>query len=267
MPEINLGQLALLLRGRFLIDVICYNRVRGLPFEAVELASAIEDVIGTRPFTRKPDRKAAAGDPHRHGFEEGTVGEDGSGWEAETDDVPARHGNLKGQSPKSIPADGLEASISPSDPDSGLTAISPPEARAPSRRVRDAVLRKHLSVFVSYSHPDSRVVETLIERLSEAGVNVSWDMDLPAGANFSEVLVDAIGRSDIVIAVVSPDYLASDWAQGELAAALSSQKRVLPVLVRPTTVEGPLRYIQFLDATPEPQLAGDKVIQLLIGAP
>jgi len=46
LPEINLGQLALLLRGRFLVDVISYNRVRGLPFRAAELADVIEDVIG-----------------------------------------------------------------------------------------------------------------------------------------------------------------------------------------------------------------------------
>ena len=47
VPEINLGQLALLLRGRYLIDVIGYNKVRGLPFKAEELAVAITDVIET----------------------------------------------------------------------------------------------------------------------------------------------------------------------------------------------------------------------------
>ncbi|HEY2306838.1 MAG TPA: 2-oxoacid:acceptor oxidoreductase subunit alpha [Streptosporangiaceae bacterium] len=45
VPEINLGQLALVLRGRYLVDVISYNRVRGLPFRAAELAGVIEDVI------------------------------------------------------------------------------------------------------------------------------------------------------------------------------------------------------------------------------
>jgi 2-oxoglutarate/2-oxoacid ferredoxin oxidoreductase subunit alpha len=45
VPEINLGQLALLLRGRYLADVISYNRVRGLPFRAAELAGIIQDVI------------------------------------------------------------------------------------------------------------------------------------------------------------------------------------------------------------------------------
>jgi 2-oxoglutarate ferredoxin oxidoreductase subunit alpha len=45
VPEINLGQLALLLRGRYAVDVISYNRVRGLPFRAAELADVIQDVI------------------------------------------------------------------------------------------------------------------------------------------------------------------------------------------------------------------------------
>jgi 2-oxoglutarate ferredoxin oxidoreductase subunit alpha len=45
VPEINLGQLALLLRGRYHADVISYNRVRGLPFRAAELAGIIQDVI------------------------------------------------------------------------------------------------------------------------------------------------------------------------------------------------------------------------------
>ena len=45
VPEMNLGQLALLLRGRFLVDVQCYNRVRGLPFKAEELADVIEKAI------------------------------------------------------------------------------------------------------------------------------------------------------------------------------------------------------------------------------
>jgi 2-oxoglutarate ferredoxin oxidoreductase subunit alpha len=45
VPEINLGQLALVLRGRYLTDVISYNRVRGLPIRAAELAGVIQDVI------------------------------------------------------------------------------------------------------------------------------------------------------------------------------------------------------------------------------
>ena len=41
VPELNMGQLALLLRGRYLVDAVPYNRVRGLPFGAGELVDAI----------------------------------------------------------------------------------------------------------------------------------------------------------------------------------------------------------------------------------
>jgi 2-oxoglutarate ferredoxin oxidoreductase subunit alpha len=45
IPEMNLGQLALLIRARFLVDAIGYNKVRGLPFRAQELAEALTEVI------------------------------------------------------------------------------------------------------------------------------------------------------------------------------------------------------------------------------
>ena len=36
----NLGQLSLLLRGRYLVDVVGYNQVSGMPLKAAELAEA-----------------------------------------------------------------------------------------------------------------------------------------------------------------------------------------------------------------------------------
>ena len=42
VPEMNLGQLSLLLRAKYLVDVVGYNEVRGLPLKAAVLA----DVIG-----------------------------------------------------------------------------------------------------------------------------------------------------------------------------------------------------------------------------
>lgn len=44
LPEMNLGQLAMLLRARYLVDVLAYNQVRGLPFKAAELTAVIEEV-------------------------------------------------------------------------------------------------------------------------------------------------------------------------------------------------------------------------------
>lgn len=45
VPEVNLGQLGQLVRARYLVDVIGYNQVRGLPFTAAELETMLEEVI------------------------------------------------------------------------------------------------------------------------------------------------------------------------------------------------------------------------------
>jgi 2-oxoglutarate/2-oxoacid ferredoxin oxidoreductase subunit alpha len=45
VPEMNLGQLSMLLRAKYLVDVVGYNRVRGLPLRAAELAEAITQLI------------------------------------------------------------------------------------------------------------------------------------------------------------------------------------------------------------------------------
>ena len=45
VPEMNLGQLSLLLRAKYLVDVVGYNHVRGLPLKAAELADAIGELV------------------------------------------------------------------------------------------------------------------------------------------------------------------------------------------------------------------------------
>jgi 2-oxoglutarate ferredoxin oxidoreductase subunit alpha len=46
VPEMNLGQLSLLLRAKYLVDAVGYNHVRGLPLKATELAHAIGELVG-----------------------------------------------------------------------------------------------------------------------------------------------------------------------------------------------------------------------------
>jgi len=59
VPEMNLGQLALLLRGRYLIDCLGYNQVRGLPFTSDEIAETVTDVIAHLDAATSPARTSA----------------------------------------------------------------------------------------------------------------------------------------------------------------------------------------------------------------
>jgi 2-oxoglutarate/2-oxoacid ferredoxin oxidoreductase subunit alpha len=45
VPEMNLGQLALLLRSKYLLDVVSYAQVRGMPLGAAELAEVIGNLV------------------------------------------------------------------------------------------------------------------------------------------------------------------------------------------------------------------------------
>ena len=45
VPEMNLGQLRMLLRAQYLVDAVGFNKVRGRPFRAAELADAITALV------------------------------------------------------------------------------------------------------------------------------------------------------------------------------------------------------------------------------
>ncbi|MFW6720957.1 2-oxoacid:acceptor oxidoreductase subunit alpha [Streptomyces sp. MAR4 CNY-716] len=45
VPEMNLGQLATLVRAKYLVDAFSYNQVNGMPFKAEQLATALKEAI------------------------------------------------------------------------------------------------------------------------------------------------------------------------------------------------------------------------------
>jgi 2-oxoglutarate ferredoxin oxidoreductase subunit alpha len=47
IPELNLGQLRLLIRGEFLVDAIGLNKVQGKPFSVGEVVAKISELLGT----------------------------------------------------------------------------------------------------------------------------------------------------------------------------------------------------------------------------
>lgn len=47
VPELNMGQLLLLLRGKYLVDAKGYNKIKGLPFWVHELETAIDEILAS----------------------------------------------------------------------------------------------------------------------------------------------------------------------------------------------------------------------------
>ncbi|QQS37875.1 MAG: 2-oxoacid:acceptor oxidoreductase subunit alpha [Ignavibacteriales bacterium] len=46
IPELNLGQLALLIRNKFLLDVLQFNKVQGQPFKVSEIENKLVEILG-----------------------------------------------------------------------------------------------------------------------------------------------------------------------------------------------------------------------------
>ncbi len=46
IPELNLGQLALLIRNEYLKEVIQYNKYQGQPFKVAEIQNKLMEVLG-----------------------------------------------------------------------------------------------------------------------------------------------------------------------------------------------------------------------------
>jgi 2-oxoglutarate ferredoxin oxidoreductase subunit alpha len=45
VPELNAGQLVLLLRAKYLVDAISYSKVQGKPFKIAEITQKIEELL------------------------------------------------------------------------------------------------------------------------------------------------------------------------------------------------------------------------------
>ncbi len=60
VPEMNLGQLSMLLRAKFLVDTVGYNHVNGMPLNTSDLADAITDLIQATTGDNTPTADDAA---------------------------------------------------------------------------------------------------------------------------------------------------------------------------------------------------------------
>jgi len=98
-----------------------------------------------------------------------------------------------------------------------------------------------LDVFVSYSHKDDEFRERLevqLALLKRQGVIRVWhDRRIGAGKDIHCEISEHLERADIVLLLVSPDFLASDYCyEREMARAMQRHEegsaRVIPVILR-----------------------------------
>lgn len=94
------------------------------------------------------------------------------------------------------------------------------------------------SAFISYAHEDQEFMLTLVEQLQAQGLEIRYDqVVLNIGDSLIQKLSQEIAVGDFLVAIVSPDSVASDWCQHELALAATQginerRVKVLPIRFR-----------------------------------
>ena len=116
-------------------------------------------------------------------------------------------------------------------------------------------------LFISYAHKDAAYVNQLVVALKEEGLRVWHDQGLlRLGEDLLAGIQLALETSRFYLLVISPNYLASEWANFELGVALSRKQPIIPLYLHPVVSTALPASIQRLaglsaqDATPK-QLA------------
>lgn len=134
------------------------------------------------------------------------------------------------------------------DAEAGFSAVVSEERRRIPMPEFSALLRAveitppAPSLFISYSHADTdyrQALEVHLGALRRLGKVISWsDGQLLPGQDWNEAILRNLRSADIVLLLVSPESLDSDYIwRVEIAEAMKRQQqgkcRVIPVLLRP----------------------------------
>ncbi|HRL11863.1 MAG TPA: toll/interleukin-1 receptor domain-containing protein, partial [Aggregatilineales bacterium] len=87
-------------------------------------------------------------------------------------------------------------------------------------------------VFISYSRRNKNFAERIARDLSDAGMDVWVDFrQIHAGEMWEKEIIRGLERSAIVVACLSPAFLASEWCTREANMARDQKKLIIPIMV------------------------------------
>lgn len=124
-----------------------------------------------------------------------------------------------------------------------------------------------MKIFISYSSRDKDVYNNLTDALIKRGHIVFNADDIGIGEYVVEKIKVALNHSDVLIAVITENFLCSSWAQAELSSAIFSTNKicVLPIVVGDVFVPNFLMQFQYrkVDSLEEVTKAVINEIELL----
>jgi hypothetical protein len=113
-----------------------------------------------------------------------------------------------------------------------------PPRRLPNLRIRGRERDGDFSVFVSHSSTDTAIASRLAMGLEAVGYRSWYDKwDLKAGDSIVDRIQTALSACDVLLVVLSPRSVGSEWVHRELNAALMRELSGHSVVVIPVLIE------------------------------
>ena len=122
-----------------------------------------------------------------------------------------------------------------------------------------------LRLFYSYAHKDVLLrdeLETHLKLLQRQGLIQPWhDRRIIAGEEWADEIDDNLNQADIILLLISADFIASDYCyKNELEQAMAQHEagkaQVIPIILRPTDWSGtPFRKLQAFPTNGKPVTA------------
>ncbi len=103
-----------------------------------------------------------------------------------------------------------------------------------------------MKIFISHSSKDTDAYEHLLKILSEMGHKVLNAVDINIGESWIDKLKKTLRETDVLIPLISDNFINSSWAQAELSSVLFGDKkiRVLPIVIGDVFIPSYINHIQ-----------------------
>ena len=122
-------------------------------------------------------------------------------------------------------------------------------------------------VFISYKRDEGDFAEVLINRVEKADFKTWVDNDkLHAGEDWRTEIDQAINSAFALIVIMTPEAKASEYVTYEWAFAWGSGIKVIPLVLKHTSLHPRLEALQYLDFTNRTARPWDKLIDVLKNA-
>ena len=110
------------------------------------------------------------------------------------------------------------------------------------------------AIFISYStkdHADTEAMATWLKQQGHTSYFIDYDEQsgIRAGTDWAQVLYHRLRQCQVVVALLTPNWLESKWCFGEMVMARENGKPIFPIKFKPCELPGLLSDLQSIDLT------------------